>query len=271
MMKNRIIINSLKFIFLIIFVVIAVGPILSIFHISLQETRSLTGLENPVYSFKNYVYLLTKSDFPKWVFNSLIFAGGVTIIKVFLDTFAGYAFARYKFPGSNLLFGFILVSMMVPFAIIMFPTFLIISKLKLINTYPGLILPMLANPFGIFLMRQFVLTIPTEIEEAARIDGCSEFGLLIKVIMPLCRQGQAVLAIITFMWNWNNLIWPLIATNKPQLFTLTVGMAGFSAKQGTEWGIMTSAVFLSIIPIVLVFLFNQRGFIEGLTMGAVKE
>ncbi len=270
-MKTGKILTALKYLFLIIFSILAVGPFFSILGTSLQETLTLTGQRNAEYTLVNYIKLLTKTEFPRWILNTIIFAGGVTLIKVFIDTWAGYAFARYKFPGRNFLFGIILVSMMLPFAVIMFPTFMIVNKLRLINTYPGLILPLLGNPFGIFLMRQFILSIPAEIEEAARIDGCSVFGILFKIVMPLSRPGQAVLAIVTFMWQWTNLIWPLIATNTEEMFTLTVGLAGIPSQHVVDWGLLTSGALLSVVPIIIFFLFYQRGFIEGLTMGAVKE
>lgn len=270
-MKNGKVLTVFKYLFLLLFSALAIGPLFSIFGTSLQETLTLTGQRGNAYTLINYIKLLTETGFPRWVLNTLIFAGGVTLIKVLIDTLAGYAFARYKFPGSNFIFGLMLISMMLPFAVLMFPTFLIVSKFGLINTYPGLILPILGNTFGVFLMRQFIISIPPEIEEAARIDGCSEFGLLFKVIMPLCRPGQAVLAIVTFMWQWTNLIWPLLATNTKEMFTLTVGLAGIPTQHVVDWGLLTAGAFLSIIPIVIVFLFYQKGFIAGLTMGAVKE
>jgi ABC-type glycerol-3-phosphate transport system permease component len=259
------------YICIIVFILTAVGPFFLILRTSMQETLTLTGQKNPDYTFINYLKLITKTKFPRWMFNSIVFAGGVTLIKVFLDTFAGYAFARYRFPGGRFLFTLVLVTMMMPFAVAMFPVFIIVSKLRLTNTYLGLVLPMLANPFGIFLMRQFILGIPREIEESARIDGCSEIAILFRIVMPLSRPGQAVLAIITFMWQWTNLIWPLIATNTEEMFTLTVGLAGIPSQHTIDWGLLTAGAFLSVIPIIIFFLFYQRGFIEGLTMGAVKE
>jgi ABC-type glycerol-3-phosphate transport system permease component len=270
-MEKRKITIMLLYLCLVVFVIAAVGPFFLILRTSLQETLTLTGSKNPEYTFINYIKLLTKTKFPRWMLNSLVFAGGVTLLKVFLDTFAGYAFARYSFPGGKFLFSFVLVTMMMPFAVAMFPVFIIVNKLKLMNTYAGLILPMLANPFGIFLMRQFILTIPREIEESARIDGCSEMRILFRIIMPLSRPGQAVLAIIMFMWQWTNLIWPLIATSSEGMFTLTVGLAGIPSQHTIDWGLLTAGAFLSVIPIIIFFLFYQRGFIEGLTMGAVKE
>jgi ABC-type glycerol-3-phosphate transport system permease component len=275
-MKTSRLLTFLKYLFLILALIVAVGPLITIVGTSLQETYTLTGQKltrnrDVEYTFSNYIRLLTKTKYPRWVLNTIIFAGGVVVIKVIIDTFAGYAFARYKFPGGNFIFGLILVSMMLPFAVILFPTFMITNKLRLLNTYPGLILPILANPFGIFLMRQFILSIPREIEESARIDGCSDIGVLFRIIMPLSRPGQAVLAIVIFMWQWTNLIWPLVATNSEEMFTITVGLATIPAQHFVDWGLLTAGGLLSVVPIIIFFLFYQRGFIKGLTMGAVKE
>ena len=255
---------------LIVFVVVAVGPFFLLLRTSLQETMSLTGQKNPTYSLINYGRLFTQTRFPLWLLNSIVFAGGVTLLKVVFDVCAGYAFARFVFPASRMFFGVILGTMMMPFAVAMFPVFLIVSKLGMVNTYWGLILPMLSNPFGIFLMRQFIVGIPRELDESARIDGCTDLGILVKVIMPLSRPGQAVLAIIMFMWQWTNLIWPLIVTNTEKMFTLTVGLAGIPSQHTVDWGLLTAGSLLSVIPIVIAFLLYQKGFIEGLTMGAVK-
>ena len=270
-MKSRTVIQFLVYLCLIVFIVASVGPFFLILRTSLQKTLTLTGSRNPEYTLVNYINLLTKTKFPRWLLNSVVFAGGVTLVKIVIDTFAGYAFARYRFPGNRPLFSFVLVTMMMPFAVAMFPVFMIVNRLRLTNTYFGLIIPMLANPFGIFLMRQFILGIPKEIEESARIDGCREMSILFRIIMPLSRPGQAVLAIILFMWQWTNLIWPLIVTNTAEMFTLTVGLAGIPSQHTIDWGLLTSGALLSVVPIIIFFLIYQKGFIEGLTWGAVKE
>ena len=270
-MKKSKVLEILKYLSLVIICLLAIGPFLAIISTSLQETFTLTGARNPEFTFINYIRLFREAGFPRWVLNTLIFAGGVALIKVFIDTWAGYAFARYKFPGSKWIFGLVLVSMMLPFAIILFPLFLVVNKLSMVNTYFGLILPILANPFGIFLMRQFMVQIPVDIEEAARIDGCSNMGILFKIIMPLSRPGQAVLGIVLFMWQWTNLIWPLVAVNKENMKTITVGLAGIPSQNVIDWGLLTAGAVMSVVPILAVFLIYQRGFIAGLTMGAVKE
>ncbi len=258
------------YLLLILFAAMAVGPFFLILRTSLQKTLTLTGNRNAEYTLFNYLSLLARTNYPRWMLNSIVFAAGVTLIKIVIDTFAGYAFARHRFPGDRVLFSFVLVTMMLPFAVAVFPVFMIVTRLRLTNTYLGLIIPMLANPFGIFLMRQFILGIPKEIDESAQIDGCHEMALIFRIIMPLSRPGQAVLAIIMFMWQWTNLIWPLVVTNTADMFTLTVGLAGIPSQHTIDWGLLTAGSLLSVLPIVVFFLMYQKGFIEGLTLGAVK-
>ncbi|MCL5985581.1 MAG: carbohydrate ABC transporter permease [Actinobacteria bacterium] len=271
MRSKKILILTVAYIILSIGVFLAIGPLYTVLRTSFQETVLLLGNVKFEFTLENYIQLLTKTHFLKWTLNTIIFSITVTVLKVFMDTMAGYAFARYRFPGSNAIFGTILVSMMVPFAVIMYPTFLIANRLGMYNTYFGLIIPMLAQPFGIFLMRQFILSIPVEIEDAARIDGCSELGVLTRVIMPLSKPGAAVLAIVTFMWQWTMLLWPLVITGTDEMRTLTVGLASIPSQHEVNWGLMTAGSFMSVLPIIVFFLFYQRGFIQGLTMGAVKE
>ena len=269
-MKRRIGVIALSYLAVLVFTVLAIGPFFLILRTSLQETMTLTGSRNPHYTLINYVKLFTRTGFPYWMVNSIIFATAVTVLKVLFDTCAGYAFARFVFPGGKFLFYIILATMMMPFAVSLFPVFLIVNKLRLANTYWGLILPMLSNPFGIFLMRQFIVSIPPELDESARIDGCSDLRILSRIIIPLSRPGQAVLAIVMFMWQWTNLMWPLVATNTEKMFTLTVGLAGIPAQHTIDWGMLTAGALLSVVPIVIAFFLYQKGFIEGLTMGAVK-
>lgn len=270
-MKKKIILEVLKYLILIIIATLIIGPFFTIVKTSLQETTIITGAPNPHYTLINYIHLFTQLDFFRWTMNSIIFAGGATLIIVFIDSMAGYALVKYKFKGKNFIFSLVLASMMLPFAVLLFPLFKIVNGLGLLNTYPGLIFPMLANPFGVFLMRQFMLNIPSEIMDAAKIDGCSEYALFFRIIIPLSRPGQAVLAIITFMGTYTNFIWPLVITNKKEMFTQTVGLATIPGLNVIDWGLVCAGSLMTIIPILIVFLLYQKGFIAGLTMGAVKE
>ncbi|MCL4415554.1 MAG: carbohydrate ABC transporter permease [Actinobacteria bacterium] len=261
---------SSMYIFLAIAVIVSLGPFTEILRLSFKDTMFLIGSEDIKYSLINYINLLTKTNFLRWTLNTIIYAFSVVVIKVILDTLTGYIFAKFNFPGKNFIFLGVLGTIMIPFAVLIYPSYVIITKLGLINTYPGLIIPMLANPFGIFLMRQFISSIPNDIIESARIDGCTELGIFFKIIIPLSRPGQTVLAIITFVWQWTNLIWPLVVTNKDQMRTLPLGLATIPTEYIVDWGIMAAGALLSIAPILIFFLIYQKGFIEGMTSGAVK-
>jgi len=269
-MTRKIIINVFKYLALCVLVVMAIGPLFYMLNTSMQETSLVMGAAEPEYTIFNYIKLITQMPFLRWMLNSLIFAGSVVILIIFIDTLAGYALARYRFAGRGIIFGLILASMMLPMAVLLFPLFFIVLKMGLIDTYPGLILPLLAPPFGIFLMRQFMLTIPLEIIDAAKIDGCSEFGVLYRIIFPLVRPAQAILAIVVFLSTYSNFIWPLIVIKNRDMFTLTLGLARIPTEEIIDWGLVAAGSFLTMVPLIIVFLIFQKQFMEALTRGAVK-
>ncbi|MGQ9904200.1 MAG: carbohydrate ABC transporter permease, partial [Anaerolineae bacterium] len=186
------------------------------------------------------------------------------------DALAGYAFAKRVFPGRELLFALLLSTLMVPIHVTLIPLYLISRSLGLMDSLLGVILPGTANVFGIFLMRQYIKTLPTEMEEAARIDGCSEPRLFWEIILPLCKPAMAALAIFTFVRYWNDFLWPLIILNRPQNYTLTVGVANLQAEFMTDWGVIFSGAAMAALPMIIFFLAFQKYFIEGVRMGALK-
>ena len=272
-MKKAIFVNIIKYFSIIVIVGIVLFPFYSLITVSLKETFSLGGAigKSLDLTFNNYLKLFNQYPFLRWMLNSSIIALSTAFIKVILDTLAGYAFARYKFLGSNFLFGLVLATMMFPAAVTLLPVFKTIAWLNLTNTHPGIILPLIANPFGIFLMRQFILGIPKSIEESAIIDGCSTAGVFFKIIMPMSRPGQVVVFTIHTMWSWTNLIWPLIIARDETMFPLTVGLATMSVFTKTDWGAIAAASVFSLLPPFIFFLVSQRSFLEGITLGAVKE
>jgi ABC-type glycerol-3-phosphate transport system permease component len=219
----------------------------------------------------NYRNLLDRYPFWRWLFNSFVVAGSVTAIKLVVDSMAGYAFAKMQFPGRNALFLVVLMSLMVPFASLLIPTFIIIRELGMLNTYWGLILPGLASPIGVFMMRQFIESLPSDLENAARLDGCSEFQIYRKVILPLIKPGLVVLGVFTFMTQWTSYLWPLVVVTKPEMATLTVGARSLTSTFTQDWGLNSAAAILSMLPTILVFIFLQRYFIAGSIAGALKE
>ena len=219
----------------------------------------------------NYRNLLHRYPFWRWLLNSFIVAGSVTAIKLVFDSMAGYAFAKMRFPGREALFLVVLISLMVPFASLLIPTFIIIRELGMLNTYWGLILPGLASPIGVFMMRQFIESLPSDLENAARLDGCSEFQIYRKVILPLIKPGLVVLGVFTFMVQWTSYLWPLVVVTRPEMATLTVGARSLTSTFTQDWGLNSAAAILSMLPMIIVFISLQRNFIAGSIAGALKE
>jgi len=260
---------------LIIAGIIAIVPFLYVVSTSLKETAALFSYppewipSEP--TLTNFRTLIEEHPFFRWTLNSLIVASAVTIIKVIIDSMAGYAFAKMSFPGRDALFVVVLMTLMVPFAATLIPLFIIVRNLNLTNTYLGLILPGLASPIGIFMMRQFIESLPSDLENAARLDGCSEFQIFQRVILPLMKPGLVVLGVFTFMTQWTSYLWPLVISNHEDMLTLTVGVQSLNSLFSVNWGVLSAGAVLSMLPIILVFLFLQRYFIAGSIAGALKE
>jgi multiple sugar transport system permease protein len=209
----------------------------------------------------------------RWAFNSAFVAIAVTLGNVLFASMAGYALARIKFPGSNVVFLAILGTMMIPGIVLLIPMFIILKQLGMIDTYSGLILPKLATAFGVFLMKQFFEAIPQEMEEAARIDGCTRFQMFFRVILPLARPALVALIIFSFQGSWNDFMHPLIVISINQdLYTLPLGLALLRGGMGQnlQWNAILAGSILTTIPMALIFLFFQRYFVEGISYGGLK-
>ena len=225
---------------------------------------------NPL-TLQNYVSVFTKIHFQTYFFNSVFVALVTTLAHVFFDTLAAYAFAKLSFPGRDPLFFVMLLGLMVPFQVNLIPLYRIMAMLGWTNTYLALIVPNLTSIFGIFLMRQYLMTIPNDLLDAARIDGCGEFGVFRRVVLPLAVPGIATLVILTFMNTWNDFLWPRIVISAEKLYTLPVGLAQLQMKNTSNEAQIMAGTVLTALPMILVFLFMQRRFIEGMTAGALKE
>jgi len=222
-------------------------------------------------STQSFVNILTRIPFLRYFTNSVFVSVVVTLGHVFFDTLAAYAFAKLKFPGRDKIFFIFLLVLMVPSQVNLIPVYRIMATLHWTDTYLALIIPNLTSIFGIFLMRQFLMSIPNELLDAARIDGCSEFGVFRRVALPLALPGIATLIIFTFMGVWNDFLWPRIVLNSEKLFTLPVGLAQLQMKNTSNEAQIMAGTVLTALPMILVFLFMQRQFIEGMTAGALKE
>jgi multiple sugar transport system permease protein len=216
-----------------------------------------------------YSTVLASSGFPRWFLNSLIVAGAAVFAQVVLCSFAGYAFARIRFRGSSVMLILLLATALIPFQLTVIPTFLIFHDLGLINTLGALIVPQLTSALGIYLMYSFFQAFPRELEEAGRIDGCTRLQVFRKIVLPLARPALAALGIITFIYAWNDLFWPLIAITSSHTYTVQVGLTTFQGEHETEWAAVMAGTVLTTAPVLLVFLIGQRRFVQAIT-GAVK-
>lgn len=223
---------------------------------------------NPtLFNFKRF---LERPDVGRWMLNSLFVATTVTVAQLFVSVMAGYAFAKKEFPAKNLLFWMYVGSMMVPSQVTLVPLYITMSKLGFINTYYGLIFPAVAGPFGVFLMKQFMSTLPTELIEAAKIDGSSEWGTFVRIILPLSKPGLAVLGIFTFVGQWNEFLWPLIVTNSSSMRTLPIGLTLLQEEVPMQYGLLMAGATVAAIPMIIIFFSFQRYFLRGVTVGALK-
>ena len=221
-------------------------------------------------TIQNFVKVIRNFSFGRYFINSIIVASSAGILATLFATLAAYPMAKKNFPGKTILLGAFLSSMMIPGLMFMIPQFVIVSKFGWINTYLAMVVPHLANVFGLFLMVQYMKTLPDSLIEAARIDGASEFRIFISIIVPLSMPIVITIFLLTFQFHWNNFLWQLIVTNTERMYTVPVGLAMFRSAHEEMYALKMAASTLSIIPIALIFLFAQRYFIEGITSGAVK-
>ncbi|MBY0011174.1 carbohydrate ABC transporter permease [Paenibacillus typhae] len=220
-------------------------------------------------TFNNYRDLFVKMDFLVYLKNTLIIVL-CSFVGLFLNAMAGYAFAKFDFPGKNKFFYIILATMMIPGQVTMIPTYLIINQMGLVNTMAGIVLPGLVGAFAIFLFRQFMTTIPIDLLEAARLDGAGELRIFFQLIVPIVKPVFAVQGILTFIGAWNSFLWPLIIANDERLYTLSVGLSLLKGQYGTEFGLQMAGAAFMVIPIIIIFIFFQKHIIEGYTISGIK-
>lgn len=271
--KNKLLL-LIKLILLIALAVIVIYPfvwmIVTAFKPEGDIVKFPPRLLSGVYTTDAFKDIWNRIPFLTYYRNTVFFAGIVTIVSLFLDSMAGYAFARMHFKGKNVLFALVLMTLMIPFQVIMAPLFAELNFLKLINTYAGLILPRATNAFGIFMMRQFFVSLPKGLEDAARIDGCSEFKIYFKIMLPLCKPAIISLAIFHFMYNWNDLLYPMLLTTSNEMRTLPAGMAQFMGTHVVEYAILMAGSCLSMLPIFIAYVFAQKQFVKGIAMTGLK-
>ena len=222
---------------------------------------------------QNFVDLYRETNLPRALLNSIINSGGHVVLALFLCSLAGYAFAKYpQAPGHGKLFAFVLGTMMIPGAVTLIPTFLVMVKLHWINTYWAMIIPGAAGAFGIFWMRQYIAAnVPDDLIHAARIDGCSEFGIYYRIVLPIAKPALAALGIMQLISSWNNLMWAFIVLRTRDMLTLPVVIYLLQGEMRTPYGMLMAGGLLTTLPLVLAFLLFQKQFISGITAGAIKQ
>lgn len=222
-------------------------------------------------TFDNYRELFTRLDFPTYFFNSVVVATVITLGNMLFCSMLGYALAKLDFPGRRTMFAVVMAMLMVPGMVTFIPLFVLVSNLGLTNTYAGLILPWLAGPLGVFLMRQFISGLPDELLEAARIDGASELRIFARVVMPLCGPALATLGILTFLASWNNFLWPLVVAQTEDKYTLPVAVALYAVGQNsTDYGLLMAGAVVTVLPMIALFIALQRYFVQGIAVTGLK-
>ncbi|HEY6801261.1 MAG TPA: carbohydrate ABC transporter permease [Agromyces sp.] len=248
-----------------------VWMILGAFKTDAEIRRNPTGFLPEQPTIENFETLFGRLDFTTFFINSIVVAVFVTLGNIVFCSMIGYALAKLQFRGKKLLFVIVIGTLMVPGVVTFVPLFVLTANLGLVNSYPGLILPFLISPLGVFLMRQFMLSLPDELIEAARIDGASEWRIFLRVIMPLCGPAVATLTILTFLASWNNFLWPLVVATTEDMYTLPVALALYSVGQNAaRYGLMMAGAVVVVLPMLLLFLFLQRYFVQGIALTGIK-
>jgi multiple sugar transport system permease protein len=264
----------LSYLVLILLALLALLPFLYMISLSLQ-TEADTFAGNPVLfpsqpQFSNYVDIWQKAPFARFFLNSAIVAGAITLSHLFFDPLAGYVFAKFEFPLKNVIFLFVLGTLMIPFFVRMIPLYTMMAGVGWLNTYQGLIVPFLMSAYGIFLMRQFIQPLPFELIDAARIDGCSEFRIYWRIILPQIKPALATLGLFTFVYSWDEFLWPLVAINSVEMRTMTTGLTLFNNEFFSQWQYIATGSTILFIPILILFLMTQRYFVEGIAITGMK-
>jgi multiple sugar transport system permease protein len=264
--------KAARFALLAVATPVTLFPFYAMVVLSLKPGAAVTFPESmlpwPV-DLSAYGEVLGGRDLLGWTFNTLVYSLVSVVLVLLLASLAGYAFAKKRFPGREPMFWSFLAMVMVPYHVTLIPTFVLIAELGGVGTYWGLILPTLANAQAVFLMRQFIMGLPDELFEAARLDGCSEWRVFTTIVLPLCKPILATLGVFVFLWHWNDLLWPLIAGGGADMRTLTVGIASLQ-QENVPLSVVLAGATVAFVPIFAAYLVGQRYFREGVTMSGIK-
>lgn len=273
-MKRNTINNIFRHVILILGSLLVVLPFLWMITTSLQtraETYVNTSIFPTSWHFENYLRAWRSAPFAKYYFNSIVMTVGIVLGHLVFDSFAAYPFARLEFPLKKAIFVLLLSALMIPGFVIVIPAYEIVARLGWIDSMTALIVPRLVDVFGILLLRQYFATIPKELDEAARIDGCGRFGIFFRVIAPLASPAFATLGIFTFLFAWNDFLWPLLVTNVDETRTIQIGLTSFIGRYGTSWNYLMAGTITATVPSIIVFLFFQRALVRGIANTGLKD
>ena len=221
-------------------------------------------------AWRNYTDVFSQFDFPRYFWNSTFITAVATAITLLFNAMAAFALSKYQFPGRNLVFLLILATLMIPPTVVLVPNYLIASSLGLVNSLWGVIWPGVATPTGVFLLRQYMLTIPDELLDAARMDHASEWRLFWRIVLPLSAPALAVLAIFSVMWRWNDFLWPMVVLNRSEKFTLQLALNAFQGELTTSWNLLLAMTVMTLVPVTVIFLVLQRYIVQGIASSGVK-
>src|SRR5689334_19643764 len=265
---------------LLVYVLLTAAGVLSLFPLYWLFATSLSPQQFVIkvppevvpreLTLQNYQRLFSTTPVVRWLFNTVLIAGTITVFHLVFDSMAGYAFAKRRFPGRDVLFWLVLSTLTVPAQVTLIPVFFLLKNLNLLDSYPGVMLPGFADVFGVFLMKQYIQTLPSELESAGRVDGASEWQIYQQIILPLCTPALAVLAIFTFQRYWNGFILPLVILRDSFKYPIQVGLATLQGEFNTDYGMLMTGAAVAAIPMMVVFFAFQRYFVEGIRIGGVK-
>ncbi|AFK85521.1 MULTISPECIES: carbohydrate ABC transporter permease [Thermoanaerobacterium] len=267
--------KDIKMILLIVLALIFLIPIIWVVISSFKNNTDLYKWPPDIFpktiTFNSYTVAFEKGNFGLFFFNSTTVSILSTIITIIINTMAGYAFAKYKFKGDNVIFLIFISTLIIPLEVIMIPIFSVIRKLGLYNNLLGIIIPPAATPTGVFLVRQYLLNVPDELIEAARIDGANEWSIFWKLIFPISMPVVSVLAIFSFMWRWNDFLWPLIVISDPSKYTIQLAISNFIGEFNIDWNSLLAMSVITMIPVLIIFIIFQKQFVSGMVTSGLKD
>ncbi|MDN5726235.1 MAG: carbohydrate ABC transporter permease [Propionibacteriales bacterium] len=264
----------IRYVILIVITLLILGPLVWTLLSSFKTEAELASRPPQPFpqqlNLDNYTGAMERFPFATYLKNSVIVTVGATLLTVVINTMCAYGLAKYNFRGRNFLFLLVLATIMIPLQVILIPVYQMMARFDLVDTYLGLIIPPAATPTGVFLLRQYMLGLPDELIEAARVDGASEFGIFARIIVPLCGAPIAVVTIFSVVWRWNDFLWPLVISQSSEMYTLPVALAQFNSELIVPFNYILAMSVVSMLPVIIIFLFLQRKIVTGIAATGLK-